>query len=324
MGVVRILVTGGAGYIGAHVVATLAASGHEILVVDDLSSGAASRVSVPVVELDVAAAGAPRELARLLRAHGAEAVVHLAARKHVAESVERPQWYEEQNTGGVRHVLRAMADAGVDRLVFSSTAAVYGEVGLEPVGEDAPTQPISPYGQTKLDGERLIAAASEWGLRSACLRFFNAVGAAEPALGDPAAGNLVPIVFGQLKEGLPPTIYGDDWPTPDGTCIRDFVHVCDVAEAHEAALRLLAGPAQATVVNVGTGVGTSVRQMIDEIIDVTGIRIEPIVAPRRPGDSAAVVADVARARRELGWAASRSVEQMVASAWAAHLLRLAV
>jgi len=318
----RLLVTGGAGYIGAHVVIALQAAGHEVVVVDDLSAGRADRIGAPLVEIDITRADARLKLAAVMDEHGSEGVIHLAARKRVGESMVRPDWYRAQNVGGLRNVLAAMRTSGIDRLVFSSTAAVYGDVDTAPVRESAPTRPVNPYGETKLEGERLITvAARDWGLRAVSLRYFNAVGASSPELGDSAPANLVPLVFERLDDGLPPVILGDDWETPDGTCVRDYVHVADVAEVHEAALRLLHGRPGNTVLNVGTGHGTSVRQMIEEVFIVTGNRVEPIVAPRRPGDSASVTASVERIARVLGWRAVRTVDEMVASAWEAHLAR---
>jgi UDP-glucose 4-epimerase len=320
----RLLVTGGAGYIGAHVVGMLRAAGHDVVVVDDLSAGDATRIDAPLVPLDLARQDAPETLAAVLAEHQTQGVIHLAARKRVAESVRRPGWYREQNVGGVRHLLRGMAAAGVDRLIFSSTAAVYGDVAAEPVDESARTAPVNPYGETKLEGERLITAgAKKFGLRAVSLRYFNAVGAARPELGDNAPANLVPIVFEQLERGAAPVIHGDDWDTPDGTCVRDYVHVADIAEAHEAALSLLNGRPGNVALNVGTGEGKSVREMLEHVFAATGIRIDPVVAARRPGDSAHVTASVERIKRVLGWRATRSVEEMVSSAWAAHRARVA-
>jgi UDP-glucose 4-epimerase len=312
---VRVIVTGGAGYIGAHVVRALAARGDEPVVVDDLSSGRRDRVrDVPFVHLDLVAPHADRALADELS--GADAVVHLAARKQVGESVERPAWYRAQNVGGVETVIAAVREAGIPRLVFSSTAAVYASDPV-PVGEGAATVPSNPYGETKLTGERLIAdAAGETGLRAASLRFFNVAGAATPELVDDVAQNLIPIVLRRLDAGEAPRIYGDDYATPDGTCLRDYVHVEDVADAHLAVLDALEPGHR--VYNVGTGRGASVREVIDGLVRLTGSAIEPEVVARRPGDPPSVVADVARIARELGWTARHDLAGILRSAVDAH------
>src|SRR5690554_2883855 len=236
-----IMVTGGAGHTGPHAVRTLRGAGHDVVVVDDLSTGVASRIGdVPLVELDLAAPDAYERLSATVREHAVDGVVHLAAKKQVGESVARPEYYREQNVGGLTTLLAALRDGGVDRFVFSSSAAVYGEPPSGLVGEDDQTRPINPYGETKLTGEQLMAeAGAEWGLRHVALRYFNVAGAGSEELGDPAVLNLVTIVFDMLEAGRAPRIFGDDYPTPDGTCIRDYVHVQDLAEAHVAALSYL-------------------------------------------------------------------------------------
>lgn len=316
----KILVTGGAGYIGAHVVKLLSSRGDEVVVVDDLSTGIRLRIgTVPLVQLDVSSSGAPDLIADTLLAHDVDTVVHFAARKEVGESVERPAWYYQQNVGGLANVLLAMESAGVERIIFSSSAAVYAP-SETPVTENDATGPISPYGETKLVGEWLVrAGAAARGLSAVSLRYFNVAGAGYPELGDTAALNLIPMVLEKLADGEPPLIFGDDYATPDGTCIRDYVHVQDVAEAHLAAIDGLESLGEGhRVLNVGTGRGRSVREIVDAVLAVAGVGIEPIVAERRPGDPAVVVATVDRIRSELGWSARFGLDEIVQSSWDAH------
>ncbi|SEB00391.1 UDP-glucose 4-epimerase GalE [Leifsonia sp. 21MFCrub1.1] len=321
----RVLVTGGAGYIGSHVVRQLLARESEVVVVDDLVTGDERRIpGVPVVRADLADTA---EMPRLVRAlDGVDAVIHFAARKRVDESVLRPEWYYRQNVGGMANLLSAMESAGVDAMVFSSSAAVYGTSEGASIPESAPTEPISPYGQTKLIGERMLTdVAAARAFRSASLRYFNVAGAGSPELGDTAVLNLVPMVFEKLDAGKSPVIFGDDYPTPDGTCIRDYIHVSDLAAAHVAALdAIVEGRIEGNrAYNIGTGAGSSVREMMSAIAEASGIRIEPRIAPRRDGDAAVVVADPSRARDELGWSATRGLRDIVMSAWRSHELLVA-
>jgi UDP-glucose 4-epimerase len=323
----RVMVTGGAGYIGAHVVRLLQQRGDEVVVVDDLATGNADRIDgATIIQLDLTTDRAVAILEASLRAHNVDAVVHFAARKQVAESVERPAWYYQQNIGAVANVLMAMRSEGVSRLVFSSSAAVYGKasssgesgVGGGRLDEESPTHPISPYGETKLVGEWLVSSAARAdGLSAASLRYFNVAGAGWPELGDTAVLNLVPMVFQQLERRRAPVIFGDDYDTPDGTCIRDYVHVLDVAEAHLATLDRLGAPGH-RVYNLGTGVGSSVREVIDEILRISHRDLQPRVAARRSGDAARVVASVDRIYAEVGWQARLGMEEIVTSAWEAH------
>lgn len=310
----RIVVTGGSGYIGAHTALALADRGDHVVVVDDLVTGSAARISgLPVVRIDLAGDAAVGTLTEVLREHEIEAVIHFAARKQVGESMARPAWYYEQNVGGLAHLLLAMEEAGTSGLVFSSSAAVYGDVEGA-VGEAHPARPVSPYGATKLAGEQLVAAAcAAWPLRAASLRYFNVGGAGSPELGDTGAMNLVPMVMERVEAGLPPRIFGDDYATPDGTCVRDYVHVTDVAEAHLAVLDALE-PGH-TVLNIGTGRGTSVREMVDAIAATTGLDLPAVVEPRRPGDPDSVVADVSALRAATGWSARLGLDDIVRSAW---------
>jgi len=311
------LITGGAGYIGSHVVRELAGAGERAVVVDDLSSGRAARLpaDVPIVHGDVL----DRDLLdRVMREHHVDGVVHIAARKQVGESVERPLEYYEANVEGLRVVLAAAAAAGARRFLFSSSAAVYGMTDVDLVTEDTPCAPMSPYGETKLAGEWLVQAAGRaHGMATACLRYFNVAGAAVPELADTGVFNLIPMVFDRLTTGEAPVIFGDDYPTPDGTCERDYVHVEDIASAHlAAARRLTADPETRLVLNVGRGEGASVAEMCAIILDVTGRDgVTPAIAPRRAGDPARVVASAELAMKELGWSARYGVREMVESAW---------
>ncbi|MFE6775536.1 UDP-glucose 4-epimerase GalE [Streptomyces sp. NPDC057702] len=312
------LITGGAGYIGAHVVATMRAAGEHVVVLDDLTAGRADRLpaQVPVVHGSVL----DRELvARTLAEYEVAGVVHLAARKQVAESVEQPVRYYEENVHGLAVLLDAVVAAGVGAFVFSSSAAVYGMPDVDLVTEDTPCLPMNPYGETKLAGEWLVRAAGRThGLATACLRYFNVAGADRPELADTGVSNIIPMFFDRITTGRTPLIFGDDYPTPDGSCVRDYIHVADLAAAHLAAARWLAdrpAPRDLTV-NIGTGHGVSVREMAELVAEVTG-HGGPVaeVAPRRPGDPARVVASAELVSRELGWSARHDVREMVESAW---------
>lgn len=315
-----ILITGGAGYIGAHVVAAL--RGRPVVVVDDLSTGSASRVpDAHVARLDVATSSASEALVELMRDWRVDAVVHLAARKRVDESVSRPLVYYQQNVMGLCNVVDAMAKTGVRRLVFSSSAAVYGETSGARVLESHPVLPVNPYGRTKLIGEWLCRDIVSTGLIDVvALRYFNVAGACRPELGDPAALNLATIVIDRLVRGEVPTIFGDDYPTPDGTCVRDFVHVGDLAGAHVAALDGMANGLVSgfVVFNIGTGHGASVREVVGRLIELSGRDIEPTVASRRKGDPASVVACADQIERQLGWKAAWGLEEILTSAWDAR------
>lgn len=316
-----ILVAGGAGYIGAHVVRLLLERGDEVIVVDDLSYGTPERVKgADLVQLDVASGGAVETLTDLMEARGVTAVIHFAARKQVGESVARPSWYYQQNVGGLANMLLAMERARVDQMIFSSSAAVYGMPPVEVVPEDTECHPINPYGETKLIGEWMMADCERaWGLRWAGLRYFNVAGAGWDDLGDMATLNLIPMVMERLANGDTPKIFGEDYPTPDGTCIRDYIHVRDLATAHVAALDYLAGGQEMSehVFNVGTGKGSSVREVVDRVIAVTGLDVRPEVLDRRAGDPPQLIGDATRIGEVLGWHAEHDLDDIVTSSFSA-------
>ncbi|MDR1392863.1 MAG: UDP-glucose 4-epimerase GalE [Bifidobacteriaceae bacterium] len=313
-----ICVTGGAGYIGAHIVRLLQQAGQAVTVIDDLSYGQASRIgSARLVQLDLAdTAEIPRLQAAL---DGCVAVIHVAARKQVGESVERPAWYYQQNIGGMANLLLAMRAQSVERLVFSSSAATYGVPPAGRVAEDITMRPINPYGESKLAGEWLARdAARAWGLRAVNLRYFNVAGAGWEDIGDPAVLNLIPMVLEKLYENRRPAIFGDDYPTEDGTCVRDYIHVLDIATAHMAALDYLnRADRPFDVFNIGTGSGHSVRRVIEMIGQVSGLDVTPDIEPRRPGDPPLLVSDVSRIERVFGWKAGHDLESIVESSWRA-------
>ncbi|MDX3387720.1 UDP-glucose 4-epimerase GalE [Streptomyces niveiscabiei] len=309
----KYLVTGGAGYVGGVVAQHLLEAGHEVTVLDNLSTG--FREGVPAgatfVEGDI------RDAGKWLDA-SYEAVLHFAASSQVGESVVRPEKYWENNVGGTMALLGAMREAGVRKLVFSSTAATYGEPDVVPIPETAVTKPTNPYGATKLAVDYMITSeAHAHGLGAVSLRYFNVAGAygAQGERHDPES-HLIPLVL-QVAQGRREAIsvYGDDYPTPDGTCVRDYIHVADLAEAHLLALKA-AEAGEHLICNLGNGEGFSVRQVIDTVRKVTGHPVPEIVAPRRGGDPAVLVASAATAREKLGWQPSRAdLAGIVADAW---------
>ncbi|MEU5612045.1 UDP-glucose 4-epimerase GalE [Streptomyces sparsogenes] len=312
------LITGGAGYIGSHVVRVMAEAGERVAVLDDLSSGRPERLpdGVPLV----AGSTLDRELLdRAFADLGVTGVVHLAAKKQVAESVEQPLRYYRENVHGLTVLLEAVVEAGIGNFLFSSSAAVYGMPDVELVTEDTPCHPMNPYGETKLAGEWLVrATGAAHSISTACLRYFNVAGATRPELSDTGVSNIIPMMFERITHGEEPRIFGDDYPTPDGSCVRDYIHVEDLASAHLAVARRLAerpGGGDLTV-NIGTGQGVSVREMARLIGEVTGRpELAPVVEARRPGDPARVVGSIELIAKELGWSARHGVEEMVRSAW---------
>jgi UDP-glucose 4-epimerase len=313
------LVTGGAGYIGAHVVRALLDDGVDVVVMDDLSSGHATFVptGVPFVEASILDQGA---VSAVIAEHGVTGVVHVAAFKYAGVSVQRPLHCYEQNVLGTMSLLSAMQEHGVDRCVFSSSAATFGTPETELVTETSPTNPESPYGESKLIGEWLLRDQEvAVGLRHTSLRYFNVVGSGTDEVYDTSPHNLFPLVIEALLEGRTPRMNGDDYATPDGTCVRDYVHVADLAISHVAAAKALdEGRPLERVYNLGSGEGLSVRQIMDAMARVTGIDFTPEVGPRRPGDPARIVATGELAARDLDWKMRHDVDEMVRSAWDAR------
>jgi UDP-glucose 4-epimerase len=314
----RVLATGGAGYIGSHMVRLLVESGAEVSVLDDLSTGHADAVrGGHFVRGDVSDAAST---AKLLTDRKIEAVVHFAAASLVAESVADPLKYYARNVGGTVSLLKAMREASVERIVFSSTAAVYGDPQRVPIDEAHPTQPVNPYGSTKLAIERMLAECSAaYGLRAASLRYFNAAGAdPQGGLGerhDPET-HLIPLVLRAAAKNSAVSVFGDDYPTRDGSCVRDYIHVSDLCDAHLRALEWLSGGGRYDCFNLGNGDGATVLEVIEAARRVTGREIKINKARRRPGDPASLVADATKARRVLGWQPQRAdIETIVGDAW---------
>lgn len=312
----KLLITGGAGYIGSHVAAVAIENGHQCIVVDNLSTGLESRLDCELVKMDLAANDATDQLVELMSRENFDAVIHLAARKQVGESVEIPERYYLDNIGGLGNLLLAMRADGLTKLVFSSSAATYGMPDVDSVTEDYPGRPINPYGETKLIGEWMVQNAKVWGLKGVNLRYFNVAGAGYRRMADTAALNLIPIAIEALKANRVPRVFGSDYPTPDGSCIRDYVHVLDLAQAHLSAVDYLARQEQPyDTFNVGTGVGASVFEVLAELKIASGIDFQEDIQVRRAGDPARLVADVQRIKQVLGFEATHNLRQIVQSSW---------
>jgi UDP-glucose 4-epimerase len=294
------------------------------IVLDDLSSGHREFVpeSVPFVLGSVVDQAL---VENVLREHQVVGIVHLAGFKYAGVSVQRPLHTYTQNVTGMVSLLAAARTVGVGKFVFSSSAGVYGTPEVELVTEDTPTTPESPYGESKLVGEWILRdlCRSDPGFLAVSLRYFNVVGSAAPEVYDTSPHNLFPLVIERLRNGQTPQINGDDYPTPDGTCVRDYVHVGDLARSHVAAAKALAEErALAPVYNLGSGVGLSVKQIMDAFRRVTEISFNPAIAPRRPGDPARIVASADLAARDIDWANRYTIDQMVQTAWSAGQTRL--
>jgi UDP-glucose 4-epimerase len=313
----RILVTGGAGYIGGITVEQLILSGHDVVVLDTLVTGHRESVA-PGATLSVHSVSDKDALVALLKGHRIEAVLHCAARSLVGQSMQDPGLYFTENVVGGIALLDALREAGVDRIVFSCTAAVYGEPDRVPIRENAPTHPVNPYGASKLAFESAMGWYSAYGLRSVSLRYFNVAGASEHygERHDPET-HLVPNVLRAAQGGPELNIYGKDYPTADGTAIRDYIHVLDLADAHIAALELTGQmePSQ-EIANLGSGSGFSVKQVLDSAARVVGHEIPHRYGPRRAGDPPALIASNDRANELLGWEPQRgTLTEMIGSAW---------
>ena len=313
------MVTGGAGYIGAHVVRELQQAGIPVVVLDNLSTGVRGFVpaDVPFVEADLLDRAAVREA---LSANSVTGVIHIAGFKFAGISVEKPLHTYEQNVTAMMSLLEAMEAEGVGKIVFSSSSSVYGNAASGLVTEDDPFNPTSPYGESKVIGEWLLRnQGTAKGLVHTSLRYFNVVGSGELSLPDVSPYNLLSMVFAGLENDRLPVVFGDDYDTPDGTCVRDYIHVADLARAHVgAAQRMDRGKSIEPAYNLGSGTGTSVAEMMSAISRVTGVDFTPEIGPRRAGDPARVVASGERASRDIGWAMTHSLEDMISSAFEAR------
>lgn len=314
----RILVAGGAGYIGSVTVEHLVESGHEITVLDNLSRGHRAAVH-PAAKLETFDLSDSEALNTLFTNGQFDAVMHFCASSLVGESVQQPLGYYRNNVCNGLNLVEAMVKHGVNRFVFSSTAAIFGEPESQPITEETPKQPLNPYGRTKLYFEHLLKdAETAHGLKSVCLRYFNAAGAtAERGEDHRPESHLIPLIIDAARgkrEFI--TVFGDDYPTPDGTCVRDYIHVSDLAQAHILAVEHLATAATGNAFNLGNGLGFSVKQVIDAVEKVTGKKVQVKMGERRAGDPAVLVASSEKIRSTLGWDPKfPQLEEIVESAW---------
>ncbi|CAB4985180.1 MAG: UDP-glucose 4-epimerase GalE [Actinobacteria bacterium] len=315
-----VLVTGGAGYIGSHTVRLLASQGRDVVVLDSLELGDKSRLgSVPLFQGDI---NDERIIEKICRKHDITDVVHFAAYKAVGESMDQPLRYYNNNVAGTIALIRSLLSNGVNRIVFSSSAAVYGNPESVPVTEESALRPESVYAETKSVVERFLSSCDAIGLRSVSLRYFNAAGAsADASIGEDwsMSQNLVPLVMKAiLGFSGPLNVFGNDYPTPDGTCIRDYIHVDDLADAHVKALDYLSTGGKSLACNVGTGKGTSVLDVLNLAEQVSGRKVPYNIVGRRSGDPVSVYADPTLIRALLGWKATRDVRDIISSAWNWH------
>lgn len=315
-----ILITGGAGYIGSHTARLLTELGRDVVVLDTLERG--YRDALNDIDLVVGDIADQRTVGKVCRKYRVESVIHFAAYKAVGESMTEPLRYYQNNVAASISLVESLLENEVTRIVFSSSAAVYGTPDTAPVNEDAPVRPESVYAQTKADVERFLGASDAAGLKSVCLRYFNAAGAHESGdMGEDwsATENLVPVVMKVLFGAQASLqVFGDDYPTADGSCVRDYVHVSDLADAHVKALDYLASGGKSLICNVGTGQGTSVKQLIAMTESVTGRALPHDITGRRTGDPAAVFADPTLMRAVLGWRATRDLREIISSAYRWH------
>jgi UDP-glucose-4-epimerase GalE len=312
----RILVTGGAGYIGSHAVRELKSRGYDVVIYDNLCTGFRELAKGhELVEGDIRDSA---KLASLLP--GFDAVMHFAASAYVGESVEHPRKYFDNNVLGGLSLLNSAVDAKVKKFIFSSTCAVYGVPAVVPITEDTSRNPVNPYGITKMLFERALETYSRaYGLKYVALRYFNAAGADESGeIGELHAPetHLIPLALAAVKGEIPHlSVFGDDYPTPDGTCIRDYIHVNDLADAHAQALEYLHRGGDSIALNLGTGKGSSVKEIVTKVEQVTGKKMPIKMSPRREGDPPSLVADPAKGQKILGWKAKRDIEKIIRDAW---------
>jgi UDP-glucose 4-epimerase len=313
----KVLVTGGAGYIGANICKELLKHGYQVRVLDNFSNGLKSRLegmNVEVIQGDILDRSVLTSTMKEI-----DAVIHLAAKKSVEESVKSPIKYYENNFSGTLNIIAAMAANNVKRIVFSSTAVVYKSGGPNSLSESDPKEPLSPYAHSKLLSEDVLTLAlSSDQISSVSLRYFNVVGAGGSGLGDNARDNLVPKTFAALKSGKIPEIYGDDYTTRDGTCIRDYIHVADLAEAHLMALEVLNDRKVAMSLNVGSGTGYTVKEVMEQIKKSSRIDFTPNIRPRRAGDPETLIANIESIKKELGWHPRLGLAEMIESSWLAE------
>ena len=313
----KVLVIGGAGYIGAHICQSLVDNGYSVRIFDDFSNGLHRRIDGKFTDL-VEASILDRS-ALIGAMDGIDSVIHLAAKKAVEESVSNPLKYYEHNVGGTLNILAAMAVRKVTKIVFSSTAAVYAPSEKSAIDETDLLAPLSPYGATKVMAEELIKSVGvAEGFSTISLRYFNVVGSTKVEFADNSKDNLVPKVFAAIKRGESPEIYGSNYPTKDGTCIRDYIHVADLAESHLSVLKRVESAIVHEVYNVGSGKGYSVKEMIDQISKSMNKDLTPMLCPRRAGDIPQLIASISKIERELGWKPKRSLKEMIDSAWQAE------
>jgi UDP-glucose 4-epimerase len=313
----KVLVIGGAGYIGAHICQSLVDNGYPVRIFDDFSNGLHRRIDGKFTDLVEASV---LDRSALIRAmDGIDSIIHLAAKKAVEESVSNPLKYYEHNVGGTLNILAAMAVKKVKKIVFSSTAAVYAPSEKSAIDESDLLAPLSPYGATKVMAEELIKSVGvAEGFSTISLRYFNVVGSTKVEFADNSKDNLVPKVFAAIKRGESPEIYGSDYPTKDGTCIRDYIHVADLADSHLSALKRVESSIVHEAYNVGSGKGYSVKEMIDQIAVSMNKELTPKLCPRRAGDIPQLIASISKIERELGWKPKRSLKEMIDSAWQAE------
>lgn len=314
----KVLVIGGAGYIGAHICQSLVDNGYSVRIFDDFSNGLHRRIDGKFSDL-VEASVLDRS-ALISAMDGIDSVIHLAAKKAVEESVSNPLKYYEHNVGGTLNILAAMAVKKVKKIVFSSTAAVYAPSKKSAIDETDLLAPLSPYGATKVMAEELMkSVGAAEGFSTISLRYFNVVGSTKVEFADNSKDNLVPKVFAAIKRGKSPEIYGSDYPTKDGTCIRDYIHVADLADSHLSAIKRVESSIVHEVYNVGSGKGYSVKEMIDQISSSMNKELTPKLCPRRAGDIPQLIAAISKIERELGWKPKRSLKEMIDSAWQAEV-----